>query len=590
MNNYILRPAAPDMANFHFHNPHAHQFEQFPENYPFPPQQHQQHQLQQFHQQHPPPQLFSRPHTSGTSGTSGSSYQLVLDETDPLAPAPMTSGYDFSFSDYADMRTATPQQEEFQIPSSQMIGPAGASFSSAFQPDQFAMERDPRLNPEYFQEDSADLRLLMYGLFPGQNEPPIGHPGPIGGAINGGPPAHPNGSMNGNPEFSGIPPMPPAQAQIPPPPPQPLRAPSPAKSVSLGPTDLPDKPPLLVTDAVRKTRPTRKRASRSRAPKRPSQGSKSSSRDSNSTVFSRDSLDSLSSSNSVTSIESSLTSPSKISPIAPTSVPSIPNVLPQHHCKIVRGVASGGSSVRPPEPSQGDLQHLQVELVVGGQPVKDVCHSKWSRNEKLDRRRIVRIERRQKGHFIYIDFSVVGYANDHPEMEKPPPDTDVVEVSCLAWDRASDEDKPGTNFYITSVEVVAIVETLIQSKLMDSKLRRRERGRIRSNLLTFWSKASYHSKAKEAERRAEEDREMTESQKEAVLEAQREGQKRKAEFARSIMAYEVRKPRGFDKGFRILRWDKLVPALQRALQCYYAEMTSEQRDLYTSMECSTAMN
>ena len=38
------------------------------------------------------------------------------------------------------------------------------------------------------------------------------------------------------------------------------------------------------------------------------------------------------------------------------------------------------------------------------------------------------------------------------------------------------------------------------------------------------------------------------------------------------MGYEIRKPRGFDKEVRILRWDKLVPALQRALQSYYTEI------------------
>lgn len=44
------------------------------------------------------------------------------------------------------------------------------------------------------------------------------------------------------------------------------------------------------------------------------------------------------------------------------------------------------------------------------------------------------------------------------------------------------------------------------------------------------------------------------------------------ELAKRIMGYEIRKPRGFDKEVRILRWDKLIPALKRALQSYYTEI------------------
>lgn len=190
---------------------------------------------------------------------------------------------------------------------------------------------------------------------------------------------------------------------------------------------------------------------------------------------------------------------------------------------------------------------------MGGDLIEHVCNYPWTQGEMKDRRRIVRIERRQRGHRIYADFSIVGCANDNPEIAPPPPGADVIEVSCLLWDKASDENNPGPDLYITSVEVIAIVETLIQSKLMEPSLRRRERGRIRLNLLTFWLKPLYHSKTKESEGH-------------------------KAEFARLIMAYTLRKPRGFDKGFRILSWSRLVPALRRALQCYYAEMTLEQRN------------
>ena len=43
-------------------------------------------------------------------------------------------------------------------------------------------------------------------------------------------------------------------------------------------------------------------------------------------------------------------------------------------------------------------------------------------------------------------------------------------------------------------------------------------------------------------------------------------------WLKELWVGEIRKPRGFDKEVRILRWDKLVPALQRALQSYYTEI------------------
>lgn len=282
--------------------------------------------------------------------------------------------------------------------------------------------------------------------------------------------------------------------------------------------------------------------------------SNASSRDSYSTNMSMELFETLS---PATSISSPKKTPR--SPASPYQLPR-PPTPPAHHCKIVRGIASGGANTHPPEPLQKNMCHLPVELKFGGMVAEQVYKEPWSLGEKLDRRRIVRIERRQRGHVIFVDFSIVGCANEHPKPEPPPPETDVIEVSCLAWEKASDEDEPGTHYYITSVEVVGLVETLIQSKLMEPKLRRRERGRIRLNLLTFWLKASYHLKTKE---RADGHR---------------------AKFARLIMSYEVRKPRGFDKGFRILRWDRLVPALQRALQCYYAEMTKEEMHMYSNMD------
>lgn len=223
--------------------------------------------------------------------------------------------------------------------------------------------------------------------------------------------------------------------------------------------------------------------------------------------------------------------------------------------RIVRGMTTGGATTRPPKqaPAAGH-EYAPAELVIHGTPVDQLCQIPWDDAEKTDRRRIIRIERTQSRSQIHIFFLIVGLAENHPEPAPPPPGVDVVEVSCLECYRSetdSDpEDDADISHYITSVEVVGIVEVLIGIRDMDSMLRRKERGRIRSNLMPFWMKKPVSSKKG----------------------SDHEGFDSRMEFARRIMAYDIRKPRGFDKDVRILEWLKLVPALQRAIQCYFVEV------------------
>lgn len=226
-------------------------------------------------------------------------------------------------------------------------------------------------------------------------------------------------------------------------------------------------------------------------------------------------------------------------------------------CRVVRGVAQGGCSIKPPEerPREGRVFE-RVKLQFSGDLIESICNSSWNNAELMDGRRIVRIERTQDNNIVNANLSVVGCANDFPTPAPARPNTDFIEVSCLAVFGMV----PG--FYITSVEVVGIVEMLIGTRtIKDSALRRRERGRVRSNLMSFWSKNSYHSRSNEASL---------------------------SDFAKRIMAYDIRKPRGFDKGFRILSWDKLIPALQRALQCYYAEIPVDDGSPAIKIKAETA--
>ncbi|KAK6201328.1 uncharacterized protein RJT21DRAFT_113955 [Scheffersomyces amazonensis] len=267
--------------------------------------------------------------------------------------------------------------------------------------------------------------------------------------------------------------------------------------------------------------------------------------------------------------------------------------------RVIRGVSAGGSTTRPPKQSiDSDAIFLPVELSLNGATIEDICYPQWSKSEKDDGRRIIRIERVQKGPKLIANFSIVGSANENPTTLPAAKSVDVVEVSCLKckvrlndeyYDSQSsgDEDSPRSGgspksyirceddgetyqYYITSVEVVEIVELLIGTEAKDSAEKRRERGRVRSNLVPFWSKKPISSRMNDSSTGNSSNNTPTFGH--SQYPQQPTNQDYRVELAKRIMGYEIRKPRGFDKEVRILRWDKLVPALKRALQSYYTEI------------------
>lgn len=233
--------------------------------------------------------------------------------------------------------------------------------------------------------------------------------------------------------------------------------------------------------------------------------------------------------------------------------------------QIVRGISAGGCNSRPPKNLNSSSRYYLTELNINGASIQDICLPYWSNAEKLDKRRIVRIERMQQGPKLIVNFSIIGSAEENPIITPSKPGVEVVEVSCLECQMNSydspDEDSqsPFPNqeyqYYITSVELIEIVELLIGSQSKDPMIRRKERGRVRSNLVPFWSKKPISSRMNDSPKSLNNDP--------------------KLDLAKRIMGYEIRKPRGFDKEVRILRWDKLVPALKRALQSYYTEIPLE---------------
>lgn len=244
---------------------------------------------------------------------------------------------------------------------------------------------------------------------------------------------------------------------------------------------------------------------------------------------------------------------------------------------LVRGISAGGCYTRPPK-NLGDSNtiYLPVCLELLGANMPDICFPSWSDAEKEDGRRIVSIKRTQEGSKVIAEFSILGSAKENPNPLPPPPDTDVLEVSCLECPVLPDENDDDVDgdtsrkhakvasdgscyqYYITSVEVIEIVELLLGTYGTDVVEKRRERGRIRSNLVPFWCKRPISSRVQ--------DQSQTLSKGSVPS-----NHDYRVELARRIMSYETRKPRGFDREVRILRWDKLVPALKRALLSYYVE-------------------
>lgn len=252
--------------------------------------------------------------------------------------------------------------------------------------------------------------------------------------------------------------------------------------------------------------------------------------------------------------------------------------------RVLRGVSAGGSSSKPPKENQySSAEFVPVQLHLDGAELPDICFPMWGAGELEDGRRIVRIERTQEGPNLHAKFSIVGCANENPVPLPGGPDTDVIEVLCLQCEVMENNDEEDTNgsddtqlpllslsiysgyggryhtgyeYYITSVEVVGIVELLIGTQLAEPQERRKERGRIRSNLVPFWLK-------KPVSLRIQEGRNSGHTNNKDL----------RYELAKRIMSYDIRRPRGFDKEVRILRWDKLIPALKRALQSYYVELT-----------------
>ncbi|VEU23985.1 DEKNAAC105248 [Brettanomyces naardenensis] len=251
---------------------------------------------------------------------------------------------------------------------------------------------------------------------------------------------------------------------------------------------------------------------------------------------------------------------------SPAPPPGPPNPPPQ----LVRGSSAGRTTREPDSPSAKEgFKYSRCELTLINAEEESICGSSWSPREKIEMRRIVRIQRKQEGSAVIAEFEVVPINSPIEEDGK-----NFIEISCLqclclrkypSYDDEhivcrfeNEEILLDRSYYTTSVEVVKVVKFLANLPEMNKREERKENGRIRSNLSAFWSERPINSKK------------MVMRMKEGRTNADF-----KEELGRRIMDYTSRRPRGFDRDVRILEWRNLGSALKRAMRSYYAEVKQE---------------
>lgn len=212
---------------------------------------------------------------------------------------------------------------------------------------------------------------------------------------------------------------------------------------------------------------------------------------------------------------------------------------------------------------------IKVVLVFTNTDILSVCLTPWSNTEVAAERRFVRFTKSLNLNTLSLDASIVSYDERNPTEQTgicPTTGLPYIEISCLRChclpesntnhiDALEEQQLLSYKYYITSIEMIKLIEFIIGTSAetpQDLEAIRKERGRIRSNLVPFWSKWTVNSKSN--------------------LDKMHDIKWRyRIEMGERIMAYKYRKPRDFDKEIRVLNWENLEPALHRVLQNYYVQ-------------------
>lgn len=183
---------------------------------------------------------------------------------------------------------------------------------------------------------------------------------------------------------------------------------------------------------------------------------------------------------------------------------------------------------------------LDIDLRIVGDSFEDVLTHPWSHHETLEGRRIIKIEREQSGCTLKAHF-LIKHGQMHSSRGKDG-NSKHLEVSCIKFDH---EDGITAKYFITSVDVIEIVEFLIDNTTLNSALRWKERGRIRSNLAPLLFKTASELGPMHLP------------------------------FENQIQKYKSRKTHRILKTSRLLLWVDLGYALWKALRFYCVFMPVE---------------
>lgn len=128
-----------------------------------------------------------------------------------------------------------------------------------------------------------------------------------------------------------------------------------------------------------------------------------------------------------------------------------------------------------------NVDYYHIDFILTSPQGWEAHPTPWSGIEIFEGRKIVQVRRSQKGICLHAQFNTLLDGNAISKIEL---DSDFIDVCCLrVIDRSMKEQ-----FFVTSIDVLKIVNFLIGSEQSDIGFRRMERARIRSNLSRFWER------------------------------------------------------------------------------------------------------
>lgn len=208
-------------------------------------------------------------------------------------------------------------------------------------------------------------------------------------------------------------------------------------------------------------------------------------------------------------------------------------------CPIIRRpviVSMPGTNLKM---SNTQSTHFQsIDLRVCGCKITEIFQIPWNPREVSEGRRIMRVSKIQEGNVLRALFLTVQSSMSHGNAFKSEAN-DFLEISCII----NTSQNSLVKFMITSVDTIRIIEFLLGNNGRSSKFKWKERGRIRSNLAPLWHKPN------------------------PIVSAQY-GTEVDHLLWLQILKYKSHKPYSTLRKLRMMLWDDLEHAMQKAFLFY----------------------